>query len=80
MKPAKKAKKEPVSLVQFMLAKRRAGCPVCVLPADLLAQMVDGRKKKFRRIETIEWLEVAYGIKLKTADFDAHYSGRHESG
>jgi hypothetical protein len=66
------------SLVDFVMAKKRAGCLVCGLPAAVRTELASARTKKIKRSEQLEWLTAEYGLKLRPADFDAHYSGRHE--
>lgn len=60
------------------MAKRRAGCPVCKLPLAARHAIAEARKKRERQVDIIEWLQVAYKVKLTPADFMAHTNGRHE--
>jgi hypothetical protein len=60
------------------MEKKRANCPVCSLPADILEQLAGARTRKIHRQEQLTWLREEHGINLKAADFDAHHSGRHE--
>lgn len=77
-----KAPKAPTkpkrSLTDFVMAKKRANCPVCALPAAVRQQIAEARNKRIRRAEQLEWLRAEYGVKLSVADFEAHHSGRHE--
>jgi hypothetical protein len=83
---APKVTKKPVapkshaarSLADFLLEKRRAGCPVCALPDTVKEQLREAGKRGIRRAEQVEWLESEFGLKLNSALFNAHHSGRHE--
>lgn len=68
------------SLVDFVLDQKRKDCRVCKLEAGLRAQLKEAAKRKIPRRVWLEWLALEHGIKLTGADFDAHYSGRHENG
>ena len=70
----------PLSLADFVAAKKRADCPVCALPEDIRLQLREaGSKKKIRRPEMIEWLREAHKVPISDAELTAHYSGRHEA-
>lgn len=72
--------KKTRTLLEFVLAKKRAGCRVCQLPIEVVAEMRSARSKKIQRPVMLEWLQREHGIRLTSADLDAHYSGRHENG
>ena len=72
------ANKDRLSLVDFVRAKKRAGCPICELPADIRGEMVEARRKKITRAEVMEWLEKAVGVTVTPTQMDLHYSGRHD--
>jgi hypothetical protein len=74
----KKAKKASRSLVDYTMDKKRAACPICSLPTDIRAQLLEARNRKIRIPEQIEWLAAEHGIKLARAHFDTHTSARHE--
>ena len=78
MAPAKKPAAKARSLVDFVMAKKRAACPVCALPEAIRADLVAARTRKIRRVEQIEWLAEEHGIKVKASDFDTHVSARHD--
>jgi len=71
-------KKHTASLAEFMLNKKRAGCPVCALPIEVYAEIVEAKKRKFKRSDVLEWLATTKHVKLTVTDLDRHYSGRHE--
>lgn len=75
---APKSRPAARSLADFMLEKRREGCPICALPDDVKEQLRKARKASIRRAEQIEWLESEFGLKLSSDLFNAHHSGRHE--
>jgi hypothetical protein len=66
------------SLSEFLLEKRREGCPICALAADVKEQLRKASKASVRRAEQIEWLESEFKVKLTVEQFNAHHSGRHE--
>ena len=66
------------SLNDFLLEKRREGCPICALPADVKEQLRKASKASIRRAEQIEWLESEFKIRLTAEQFNSHHSGRHE--
>lgn len=74
----KRAKKAGRSLIDYTMAKKRAACVICSLPNEIKSQLREARNRKIRLPEQIEWLAEEQGIKLTRAQFDAHYSGRHE--
>lgn len=74
-KPSPKAHR---SLVQFVRDKKRAGCPVCMLPEAVRAEIEAARSRKIGRAEQIEWLKSEHRVTITRAQFDAHHSGRHE--
>lgn len=70
----------PMSLAEFVNARKRADCSVCKLPDDVKTQLREaGNKKKIRRPEMLEWLRAVVGVNVTDADLNAHYSGRHEA-
>lgn len=71
------AKTSPVSLAEFVVAKKREGCTVCALPSDLAEQIKGAHTKKIRRPIILEWLQ-SVGYKITGSQLDSHYSGRHE--
>lgn len=71
-------KKASRSLVDFTMDKKRKACAICQLPAKIKTELLEARTKKIRLAEQIEWLASEHGIKLARAQFDSHYSGRHE--
>lgn len=77
-----KAKPAPArrSLSQFALDQRRAGCPVCALPADVLAEVRSASRRKIPRAVVLEWLHVEHGAKVTAADIAAHVNARHDNG
>lgn len=70
--------KTPRSLQAWARDKKRAGCPVCSLPADIREQLAAARKQRISRTEQLEWLAAEHGIQLSAAQFDTHNSARHE--
>lgn len=79
MRPQKKGTPQTTcSLVDYVMAKKRAKCPVCQLSAAIVTELEGARTKKITRTEQIEWLTARHGITLRLADFDCHYSGRHQ--
>ena len=66
------------SLVDFVMAKKREGCPVCALPPEVREQVASASVKKIHRAAVLDWLKAEYGITLTAALFDQHHSGRHE--
>lgn len=75
---AKKPRPAARSLADFLLEKRREGCPICALPDDVKAQLRLASKRSIKRAEQIEWLESEVGVTLTVDQFNAHHSGRHE--
>lgn len=75
---AKATHKQPRSLVEFVRAKKRAGCKVCALPEAIRVELTGARTKKIPRAEQIEWLATDHHITVTSAEFDAHYSGKHD--
>ena len=76
---ATKSPPKPVqSLAEYVMAKKRADCPICKLPDEIRAQRRGAVTKKIRRAEQIEWLAAEHGVKVTVAMFDSHHSGRHE--
>lgn len=75
----KKNQAKGKSLVEFMQAKRRAQCRVCQFPPDILEEIKVAKTRKITRAIVLEWLYRERGIKIASADLDAHYSGRHEN-
>lgn len=84
VKPKRHSPARPPSssrtLAEFLLAKRRQGCPICDLDPAIRDQLKEASKKAVRRQDQIEWLEQEFGLSLTRAAFDAHHSGRHEQG
>lgn len=76
----KQRPKKPQTLAEFVMAKKRAGCKVCQLPIDVVAQVKSARDKRIPRPVVLEWLAREHGIKLSPADLDTHINGRHENG
>jgi hypothetical protein len=72
-----KLKTAPLSLEAFMKAKRKADCPVCQLPAEVLDQLATARDKHIRRPDQVAWLNTEVGVSITSGDLDKHYSGRH---
>lgn len=75
--PAKPSRK-PKSLVEFVRAKRRVGCKLCALPEVIRAELAAARTKKIPRTLQLEWIKAEHRIVLTIADFDSHFSGKHE--
>lgn len=70
----------PPTLAEYVLAKKRAACPVCQLSDAVKTQLREsGNKKNIRRAEMIGWLRDALNIAITDGDLNAHYSGRHEA-
>lgn len=73
-----KKKKEPLTLLNFIIEKKRRHCKVCALPLEIIEQVRSARSRAVRLPEVVEWLKAEHGITLTRADFEAHHSGRHE--
>lgn len=69
----------PISLDEYLMQKKRAGCAICRLPLEARAEIKKAREKRERQADIIEWLQVAYKAKIVPADFTSHVSGRHET-
>lgn len=78
MPSKKKAPAPRRSLVQYVLDKKRADCPVCALPAEVCTEIAGARSRKIQRGTILEWLTTECGIRITGADFDRHYSARHD--
>ena len=74
-----KPSKSQLSLVQFAREKRRATCPVCKLPADVLAQLIEARNKKITRAVQLEWLRTEVGVTITDDQLNVHGQGRHDT-
>lgn len=66
------------SLTQFVQDQRRAGCPVCALPADVLAEVRTASRRKIPRAIVLEWLAAEHAQKIAAADMAAHVNARHD--
>lgn len=75
----RKASRAPSrTLTQFARAKRRVGCPVCALPADVRAQLAGASSRKIPRAVQIDWLTTELSVKITDAHLTAHFGGRHD--
>lgn len=76
-KPSPKVKTRR-SLVQFVRDKKREGCPICALPAEVIDQIKTAVTRKISRAEQIEWLATEYQVTVTKGQFETHVSARHE--
>lgn len=74
----KVAPKRTVSLVDFVMAKKRAACPVCQLPVVARGQLREASAKKIQTADQLEWLAMTHGVKISRDLFVAHRNARHE--
>ena len=77
-KPKVPAPKRSTSLVDFILAKKRAACPVCQLPVTVRGQLREASSKKIQTTDQMEWLATEHGVKISRDLFVAHRNARHE--
>ena len=66
------------TLAEFILAKKRAACPVCNLTVVARGQLREATAKHIPVDDQVEWLASEYGIKIKREDLVAHRNARHE--
>ena len=71
-------KKHKRSLLDFERDKRRAACPVCVLPQDIRAQLRVAKEKKIPQAIVLEWLRGEHAITLARQDFVVHGAAHHD--
>lgn len=73
------APKRPArSLAQFVADQRRAGCPVCALPPDVLADVKTASRRKIPKSVVLEWLASEHGRTISAQDMAAHVNARHD--
>lgn len=60
------------------LTERRAGCRVCQLPAEILAELRKTRQKKYSREEALSWLHAKGYKNLTIQEYDGHRAGGHD--
>jgi hypothetical protein len=77
--PALKSGKPAKSLTEFLLDKRREGCPLCALSQDVKDQLKLATKRSIKRAEQMEWLAEEFGLKFTVEQFNTHHAGRHEA-
>jgi hypothetical protein len=65
------------SLAEFVAAKKRAACPVCGLPSDVLAGIATASDKGFRIDEQVEWLTQGRGYAITRDELLTHKNQRH---
>jgi len=67
------------TLIEFVKDKKRASCPVCQLPADVLEQLRTAQEKKITRATQLAWLHEVHGVKITDEHLAVHYGGRHNA-
>jgi len=60
------------------LDQKRALCPVCKLDKGVRDQLAEASAQGITRKEQVAWLEDVIGVRLTSAQLNAHFSGRHD--
>ena len=72
-------KKEPRRLLDFVMDQKRAACPVCKLSDEVKEQLQAAKTRKIPQSVQIQWLKDEMSLTVEVADFQRHYSQRHEA-
>jgi hypothetical protein len=66
------------SLVDFVQAQRREGCPICALPEGVREQLAEAPEKKIKLADRVKWLREVCGADVTVADVSRHLNARHD--